>query len=38
MTGGMALGVVPGLAYKEQSLKLEAGDSLSSIRMESVRR
>ena len=28
MTGGMALGVVPGLAYKEQSLKLEAGDSL----------
>ena len=28
MTGGMALGVVPGLAYKEQSLKLEAGRQL----------
>ncbi|CAK7044476.1 MAG: Phosphoserine phosphatase RsbU [Parabacteroides distasonis] len=27
-TGDMALGVVPELAYKEQSLKLEAGDSL----------
>lgn len=27
-TAWIALGVVPGLAYKEQSLKLEAGDCL----------